>query len=240
MHAYQLTRSPGGKFPKVCRTFGWLALAALPLAARADEKTAALVRALGAGDEPARVEAIDQLGAMGPAAKDAVGAVSALLSDKSARVRAHAAYALGLMGPAAKAAGPALVKAMADPDRHVRREAVQAVEAIGVSAEIAAPPLGKALEDADPAVQVAALDALTDFGAGGVPTLSAALANPQTRYWAALALGQLGRAGETGAGRFAGLVDGRAPRGSPRSGAGACTSGTGCRDGHRQGDAAVV
>ncbi len=52
MHAYQLTRSSWGKFPKVYRTFGWLALAALPLAARADEKTAALVRALASGDEP--------------------------------------------------------------------------------------------------------------------------------------------------------------------------------------------
>ena len=165
-------------------------LSARGLAAQAPS-TAALKAALKNADEKARIAAIDSLAKLGPGAQDAVTDLAAQLADKSAMVRAHAAWALGCVGKGAKSAAPALVKTAADTDFHVRRESVEALKAIG-DAELANPVLAAALEDKDPSVRVAALDALTEFGAASVPVLANALSKPDTRYWAALAIGELG------------------------------------------------
>ncbi|MGD9720337.1 MAG: HEAT repeat domain-containing protein [Pirellulales bacterium] len=178
----------------MARTGGHLAIGWLLLISPAGAQDAASVarKAMTAGDEKARLAAIDQLADMGPAAKGAVKDLVSLLGDKSTLVRAHAAYALGMIGPGAIDAGPALAKAVSDPDIHVKREAIQALETIRVSIEVAGPALGKALEDPEPSIEVAALDALTDLGPSSVPVLAKALDNPKSRYWAALALGQFG------------------------------------------------
>jgi len=165
-------------------------LAARGIAAQAPT-TAALKAALKNPDEKARIAAIDSLAKLGPGAQDAVKDLAEQLADKSAMVRAHAAWALGRVGKGAQSAAPALVKSAADPDFHVRRESVEALMSIG-DVELANPVLAAALEDKEPSVRVAALDALTEFGAAGVPVLASALSKPDTRYWAALALGELG------------------------------------------------
>ena len=96
------------------------------------------------------------------------------------------------IGPPAAEAASALVKAAGDSDAHVRREAVMALYYTRPDRKLVIPVLAKALEDSDPAVRVAALDALTSLGDAAVPTLSKALEKPALRYWAALALGELG------------------------------------------------
>ena len=177
------------------------------------ESIAALRNALSADDERARVAAIDKLAGFGPAAKDAVDDLAVLLTDKSERVRAHAAYALGMIGLAAKSAGPALAKAVVDdPDVHVRREAVEAIETVQVDIQIAGPALAKALQDDEPGVRIAALDVLTDIGAPAVPILSKALENEATRYWAALALGELGPVSKPAADALAKALDDNRPQ----------------------------
>jgi HEAT repeat protein len=149
-------------------------------------------KALREGDEKSRIQAIDGLGLAGPEAKGAVGAIAQTLGDRSAKVRAHAAHALQHIGPPAAGAASALVKAAGDSDAHVRREAVMALYYTRSDRKLVIPVLSKALEDSDPAVRVAALDALTSLGDAAVPTLSKALEKPALRYWAALALGELG------------------------------------------------
>ena len=64
-------------------------------------------KALQAGDEKSRIQAIDALGQSGPEAKGAVAGLIKLLSDPSAKVRAHAAHALQHIGPAAAEAASA-------------------------------------------------------------------------------------------------------------------------------------
>ena len=79
-----------------------------------------LIRALGAEDEPCRLDAAYALGAAGAAA---VGPLSeALRGDEE--VRRHAAFALSAVGAAAV---PALVGAAADGDAEVRASAVYAL-----------------------------------------------------------------------------------------------------------------
>src|SRR5690606_37610181 len=51
--------------------------------------------------------------------------------------------------------------------------------------------LGRALADEDPSVRVAAPSTLTEYGEAAVPVLAQALEDESTRYWAALALGEL-------------------------------------------------
>ncbi len=151
-----------------------------------------LTKALESGDEKSRIAAIDALGQLGPEAKGAVAGLTKLLGDRSPRVRAHAAHALQHLGPAAVGAAPALVKATGDSDPNVRREAVMALYYIRADHKMSLPVLAKALEDSDPSVRVAALDELTSIGEPAVPVLTKALEKPAVRYWAVLALGELG------------------------------------------------
>ncbi len=148
--------------------------------------------ALKSGDEKSRVAAIDSLGQLGPEAASATEALAAQLTDESPTVRAHAAHALMQIGPAAVGAAPALAKAISDPDFHVRRISIAALETIHPDPAVVVEALGKALEDADPSVRVAALGTLTEYSDAAVPVLGRALENKDTRYWAALALGELG------------------------------------------------
>ncbi len=85
-----------------------------------------------------------------------------------------------------------MIRAVGDPDTHVRRMAILALESIHPEPAGVTAALTKALEDSEPAVRIAALNALTEEGEAAVPALAKALANPKTRYWALLALGELG------------------------------------------------
>ena len=70
------------------------------------------------------------LGHIGPAAKDAVPALTALLRDKDWGARFAAARALGGIGPPASNAVPALTQLLKDKDEDVRKAAAEALEKI--------------------------------------------------------------------------------------------------------------
>ena len=163
-----------------------------PLLAADEAAVAKFVAALKSGDEKARVAAVDALGQLGADAASATKLLAEQLGDKSPVVRAHAAHALMQIGPPASEAAAALAKAIGDPDYHVRRMSVAALERIHPDPQVVIEALGKALQDADPSVRVAALHTLTDYSDAAVPVLSKALENKDTRYWSALALGELG------------------------------------------------
>ncbi len=160
----------------------------------AEVSIAELIGGLKSGDEPARLKAIDELGARGPQAAAAVAPLSELLKDRSANVRAHAAWCLGAIGDAAKPEVPALVEMLKDPDAAVRRQAVQAVQAIHPGPKVVVPLGVKLLEDADPAIRVRVLSAMADAGVKAVPGLIEALNHEKAAYWACLVLREIGPA----------------------------------------------
>lgn len=149
-------------------------------------------QALVSPDEPTRLRAIDAIAEFGPAAAGAVPMLTKFLENPSPATRAHAAYALGRIGEASKVAAPGLAKALTDPDRSVRRAALAALKTIKPGPQIMLPLMGKLLGDAEPEVAVRALDALAEAGEEAIPVLIAALSDNKTRYWACLALGEMG------------------------------------------------
>jgi HEAT repeat protein len=153
-----------------------------------------LVAALKSPDEPARLRAIDQLGALAAGAADAVAPLTELLKDDSAKVRAHAAWALGAVGAAAKPAVPALAELLKDSDPAVRRQVVKAIQAIRPGPQVMVPLCVKLMEDPDPAMRVRVLQAIVGAGAKAVPGLIEALKNEKAAYWACLALREIGPA----------------------------------------------
>lgn len=163
---------------------------------RVDPQTAvpALVKALGETyPVEVRWRAARTLGRIGPPAKDAVGALIAVLGDPSPNVRSYACFALGRIGgPSAQAAVPGLVERMTDENGIVRRAAMDAILAIGPDRSVVIPLMVKALEDAEPRIVTAALRTLASQGEVVVPVLIEALKSEKSGYWAMLALEQLG------------------------------------------------
>ena len=153
-----------------------------------------LVGSTKPADEAARLRPIDQLGAHGEKAAEAVGPLTELLKDNSAKVRAHAACALGEIGAPAKPAVPALAELLKDPDETVRRQAVKAVMHIHPGPQVTIPLCVKLLEDSDPGVRVRVLNAVAEAGPKAVPGLIAALKNDKAAYWACLVLREIGPA----------------------------------------------
>jgi HEAT repeat protein len=158
----------------------------------AETRLSELLKALNSADPSARLVAIDDLGRMGPRAAEAVPALTDLLKNDSAAVRAHAAQALGEIGPPAKSAVPALVRLITDPDPAVRRKVVGAVRNLRPGPEVVVPLAVKVLKDADPSVRNRALDALAEAGPPAVPTLIELLKDKQTAYWASLVVAEIG------------------------------------------------
>ncbi len=172
----------------------------------AESSVSDLVKALKAGRESARVEAVVQLGRMGEEAAEAVPNLTKLLKDSSADLRARAAEALGKIGPAAKSAVPELISLVTDPDKTVRREAIEAVHQIGPGPKVSIPLAVKVIEDAEPSVRMRALDALAERGEQAVPFLIEALENKEARYWACLVLGEIGPEAKAAVPALTGLV----------------------------------
>src|SRR5262245_23066716 len=167
------------------------ACAHAPLVA-ADAKVDELVQAAKAGAEAGRIKALDQLAAMGEKAADAVPALTQLLGDSSANVRAHTAYALGGIGSAAKPAAAALTNLVRDSDETVRRQAIKALTAIRPGAQVMVPLVTQLIEDSDPAVKVRILQAVSEAGPAAIPSLKAALKDEKAAYWACLILRDMG------------------------------------------------
>jgi HEAT repeat protein len=125
----------------------------------------ALIQALNDPNAGMRDLAINCLASVGPAAKEAVPALIALvLKDDNWACRGNGAYALGRTG--SKAAIPALLKAFGDKKSYVRENAAQAVVMIGPSPEVrkALPMFIAGLADEEYWVRVNSANVLAMFG----------------------------------------------------------------------------
>ncbi|CAK0846573.1 unnamed protein product [Prorocentrum cordatum] len=132
----------------------------------------ALARAARAGAPQARLQAVEALGRLGPAASGAAGAeaVAAALADPCPHVCARAVQALGRLGAGA-AGGPAAL--LGSGDRYVRARAASALGRLGASAAAHAGALEALLADGHEDVRGAARRALLNI-AGGQLALPAA------------------------------------------------------------------
>lgn len=151
-----------------------------------------LVKQLAASEEAEQRAAVIALADMGPGAAEAVDALSELLKDDDASVRAHSARALGEIGEAAKPAAEALAVAMADEDEDVRLMAVSALSKIKPGKDKVVALMLKAMADKDYDVVLRATHALSSVGPGVVEPMIEALGNDKTAYWAILVLHDLG------------------------------------------------
>jgi HEAT repeat protein len=160
----------------------------------ADASTEDLIGKLNSADSAVRLKAIDELGARGANAAEAVAPLTTLLTDASAEVRSHAARSLGEIGAPAKPAAPALAALLKDDDPVVRRQVVQALVAIRPGPKVMIPLFINLLKDADPGVQVRVLNAVSEAGEAAVPGLIEALKNDEVAYWACVVLREIGPA----------------------------------------------
>lgn len=161
-------------------------------------------------DESSRVRwhAARGLGLVGEDAVAAVPLLVKLLDDGDPIVATQAAAAIGMIRaddvisaetPAAdkhvyEAATVALVEKMTHPDPRVRRAVLRAIARLEPALEQFAPLVSARLADADPSVVLPALHSLADMGADAVPFLMESLKNPKSRYWASVALAEIGAA----------------------------------------------
>ncbi|NUQ61942.1 MAG: HEAT repeat domain-containing protein [Pirellulales bacterium] len=168
-----------------------------------------LVKALEIEQTRARAAAI--LGRMGPAAKEAVPALTAALCDKNCETRSEVLMALGAIGPDAAAAVPSIDKLLKDPQMDVCYAACYALGKIGPAAAAAAPELAACLKAEDEFLRMASAWALGMIDPGSpetaakvVPVLITALDAPDamTRMQAAEVLGRLGPRAQPAAGRL--------------------------------------
>ncbi len=121
-----------------------------------------------------------------------VAALTQQLTGTSAAKRAEAALAIGRHGKEAMTAVPALAKCVTDEDVNVRRAALRALRQIDPGPKVMIPLMAEVLGDADPAVAVAAIHNIADEGKQAVPGLTRAVADERTRFWATLALADIG------------------------------------------------
>jgi len=148
------------------------------------------------------------LGLIGEDAVAAVPLLATLLDDADPLVATQAAAAIGLIRaddeitpemPAADRAAyeeafKSLVEKMTHTDPRVRRAVLRAIAVLEPDVKKLAPLVGERLADADPSVVLPALHSLADIGPEAVPVLMKALENPQARYWASVALAEIGAA----------------------------------------------
>lgn len=162
----------------------------------ADETPPAALAGKGSNSDQdaGKVKALDELAARGEEAADSRMRIEALLKDKSARVRAHAALALGSIGPKAKDSVTALAELLKDKDSTVRRTALWALRAIRPGSKVMIPLCVKLLEDADPAIRARILNVIAEIGVEAVPVLVKGLEDEKFAFWALLILRDIGPA----------------------------------------------
>jgi HEAT repeat protein len=167
-----------------------------------------LVKATTDASSRVRWHAARGLGLIGEDAVAAVPLLARLLDDADPIVATQAAAAIGLIRaddeitpemPAADRAAydgafKALAAKMTHPDPRVRRAVLRAIAVLEPDEDKLAPIVGERLADADPSVVLPALHSLADIGPEAVPVLVKALDNPRARYWASVALAEIGAA----------------------------------------------
>ncbi len=163
---------------------------------RADEAkpaVAALAEALSDGDAKVRYSAARALGAIGADAVTAAPALVAKLKDTDPLVRAYCVRSLGLLGESSKRYVKEMAALIADKEEIVRREVPHAFLRIKPDRDVTIPLFTEILEKGDPSVRNMVLHAVAETGAEAVPFLLDALERKESRYWACLALGQVGK-----------------------------------------------
>ena len=96
---------------------GCLTLGGSKLYAEETPVAVLVAKDLKSDKEADKLKALDELGARGEKAAEAVKPIEDLLKDKSAKIRAHAALALGAIGSAAKDSVPALAELLKTPTK---------------------------------------------------------------------------------------------------------------------------
>jgi HEAT repeat protein len=164
-----------------------------------------LMKATADEDPRTRWHAARAIGMIGEDALSAMPVLLGLLADTDPIVATQSAAAIGLIReddgrkdiPAADAqvyasAVDPLIKSTTHPDARVRRSAVRTLRRLAPSAEQLARLLSKQLADVDPSVVMPALNTLADMDDDAVPFLLEALNQPKSRYWATIALAEIG------------------------------------------------
>jgi len=165
----------------------------------------ALVGAFADAEPRVRWHAARAVGLIGEDALSALPKLVSLLGDSDPLVVTQAAAAIARMRgddgrpriPDADAAAYAaavdpLAQTAVHPDPRARRAAVRALRALSPSLAAMAPIVSKHLADADPTVVIGALHTLADMGDDAVPFLMEAMKDPKSRYWAEVALAEIG------------------------------------------------
>ena len=166
-----------------------------------------LVKAAADASSRVRWHAARGLGLIGEDAAAAVPLLAKLLDDADPIVATQAAAAIGLIRAddvaadmpvadraAYDAAFQSLTAKMTHADPRVRRAVLRAIAVLEPDENKLAPIVGERLADADPSVVLPALHSLADIGPEAVPVLVKALENPRARYWASVALAEIGAA----------------------------------------------
>jgi HEAT repeat protein len=114
------------------------------------------------------------------------------LDDPNEQVRVYAAYALGNVGSSSATAAQALVEHVNDEAVAVQRESMKALQRMQVDPALLRPVLSTALTSQDSTVVAAAAQIMASLGEAGIDDVKAALADEKTRYWATLAVQEMG------------------------------------------------
>jgi HEAT repeat protein len=165
----------------------------------------ALVAALADAEPRVRWHAARAIGLIGEDAISAFPDLLKLLDDADPIVVTQAAVAVGHIReddgretiPEADVAVYAsaiepLAKTAVHSDARARRAALHALRRLSPSPAVVAPLISRHLADADPSVVLAALHTVADLGDDAVPLLVEALKDPKSRYWAEVALAEMG------------------------------------------------
>lgn len=172
-----------------------------------------LVKAVGDENIRLRWHAVRAIGRIGEDAYPVLPKLVALLKDADPIVVTQAAAAIREIradeGNAALAddhtkayaeAVDALSATLVNADPRVRRGSLKAIAALCPEPGKLANLLDDTLSDADPSVVMPALESLADLGVDAVPVLVESLKHPKSRYWATVALTEIGPAAAPAAG----------------------------------------
>jgi len=178
-----------------------------------------LIAAFADTDPRVRWHAARAVGLIGEDARSALPRLLSLLVDSDPLVVTQAASAIARIReddgrpriPDADAAAYAaamepLAKTALHPDPRARRAAVRAMRVLSPSLAAMAPIVSKHLADADPTVVLGALHTLADMGDDAVPFLMEAMKDQKSRYWAEVALAEIGDEAAPAAEALAGIV----------------------------------
>lgn len=160
------------------------------LGAAAQPAVPKLIQALQSDDAKLRWRAARALGVIGD--PTAAAALAKQAQDPDPLTRAQAIFALGRLKLADDASLKAIVEHLSDEDAQVRRAAVRALRMVDAPRASVRPLVIKLLNDPDPSIAMRALSALVEGGVEVVPALASALDEREARYWACLALGEIG------------------------------------------------